>query len=382
MANGDGGNVERPRELSSQPTKNSLCFEIVTEVGRLFSLKPHWDNLCDRSIDHSFSQSFQWCSTAWKIIDLPQRRQLYCLVGWVDNRAVLIWPFVILRRGLWLMLQPLGWETTEYSDVLVENSPEADYWVALAWRKLRATCKSDIVILPFVRTNSRLHRIVSKERPMSAWANSISSVSWDGNQEWGSYYQSLKRDFRYLLRSRRRRLSQRGYLSFEAVTEHEQLRPTIDWIFSHKTEWLIRTKRHSPWLESEPYKEFLIRVAAESEGTGSIMLFVLKFDGQIISAVLGRISKFSAEALIAAFDRSYGLYGPGHLLYEDILKWALERRLELDFRIGNETYKKDWTNRESEVITYRFINSIWGAAFSLASRWRSELTSLRQKLLP
>jgi CelD/BcsL family acetyltransferase involved in cellulose biosynthesis len=111
------------------------------------------------------------------------------------------------------------------------------------------------------------------------------------------------------------------------------------------------------------------------------MLFVLKFDGRIISAVLGRISKFSAEAVIAAFDRSYGQYGPGHLLYEDILKWALERRLELDFRIGNEAYKKDWTNRESEVITYRFINSIWGAAFSLASRCRSKFQSLQRQLL-
>lgn len=381
MANGDDGDVERPREPSSRPTKNSLCFEIVTEVGRLFSLKPHWDNLCDRSIDYNFSQSFQWCSTAWKIIDLPQRRQLYCLVGWVDNRVVLIWPFVILRRGLWVVLRPLGSETTEYSDVLVENSAEADYWVALAWQKLRTTCKSDIVILPFVRANSRLHRVISKERPMSAWVNSISSVSWDGNQEWESYYQSLKRDFRYLLRSRRRRLAELGNLSFEAVTEQEQFRSIINWIFSHKTEWLIRTKRHSPSLESEPYKEFLIRVAAQSEGFGSVMLFVLKFDGRIISAVLGRISKFSAEAVIAAFDRSYGQYGPGHLLYEDILKWALERRLELDFRIGNEAYKKDWTNRESEVITYRFINSIWGAAFSLASRCRSKFQSLQRQLL-
>lgn len=85
-----------------------------------------------------------------------QPRQLYFLAGWVDKRMVLIWPFVILRRGLWFVLRPLGSDTTEYSDVLVENSPEADLWVALAWQKLRSTCNCDIVALPYVRKGSRL----------------------------------------------------------------------------------------------------------------------------------------------------------------------------------------------------------------------------------
>ena len=370
------------QEPSSRTIKNNIRFEVIADVQQLFSLKPHWDNLCDRSIDYNFSQSFPWCWTSWKIIALPQRRQLYCLVGWVDNRVVLIWPFVILRHGPWVMLCPLGSDTTEYNDVLVENSPEADYWASLAWQKIRTTCNSDIISLPFVRIHSRLHRVLSKERPMSAWVNSISGVNWGGNQEWESYYRSLKRDFRYSLRSRRHRLTKRGKLSFEAVTNPEQFPPILDWLFSHKTEWIIRTRQRSPWQDAERYKKFLITVAAERTEIGTIMLFVLKFDDQIISAVLARISKFTVESFIAAFDRAYSKYGPGQLLYEDILKWALERRLEFDFRMGDEVYKRDWTNQESKVITYRFINSTWGSVFSLASRCRWKLQSLRRQLLP
>jgi CelD/BcsL family acetyltransferase involved in cellulose biosynthesis len=380
MAESNDGN--RAQKLGSRLIENNLRLEIVTDVERLFSLKSHWDNLCHRSNGCNFSQSFQWCSAAWNIIGHPRRRQLLCLVGWVNNRMVLIWPLVIQRRALWFLLRPLGSETTEYSDVLVENSSEADRWVTLAWQKLRTTHSSDIVALPFVRTNSRLHRIISQERPMSAWVNSISSVSWDGYQDWESYYQSLKRDFRHSLRRTRRRLAQRGNLSFEAVTKPEEFRPIINWLFSHKAEWLIRTKQDSPWQNAELYKEFLIHVAAEREEVGDVTLFVLKFDGQIISAVLTRNSKFSAEAVIAAFDRTYSKYGPGQLLYEDILKWAFKRRLEFDFRIGNQPYKRHWINRESTVATYRFVNSIWGAAFSLASQCRSKSKSLRFKLLP
>src|ERR1035437_7725017 len=178
-------------------------FEIIRDVGKFLSLKPHWNYLCDKSADYNFSQSFEWCVAAWNIMSKPHRCQLYCLVGWVDDRVILIWPFVVQRRALWLIARPLGSVTTEYCDVLVEDSPEADRWVALAWQTLRTTCRSDVIMLPFVRAGSRLHRIVSRERPMSADVSPISSVSWDGYHEWESYYRSLNNSFRYSLRSRR-----------------------------------------------------------------------------------------------------------------------------------------------------------------------------------
>jgi CelD/BcsL family acetyltransferase involved in cellulose biosynthesis len=354
----------------------ALYFEIVRDARRLFSLKSNWDRLCSRSTDYNFSQSYQWCSAAWNRGAQHSRRQLFCLVGWVDNTMVLIWPFVILRRGLWLMLRPLGSETTEYSDVLIEDGPEADQWALLAWRKLREMCNSDVIIFPFVRENSRLYRILSQERPMSAWGVPTSSVNWDGYQSWESYYRSLKGEFRYSLRSDRRRLAQRGNLSFVQVTQCEEASAIIDWLLSQKTDWLIRTKQSSPWHDARSYREFLTKVVAEREGIGNLTLFILKLNGQIISAVLGRISRFSMEAMIAAYDGVYRQYGPGQLLYEDILQWTFARRLEFDFRLGNYTYKRRWTNRESKVVTYRFVNSMWGATFSLVSRARSMLQFL------
>jgi CelD/BcsL family acetyltransferase involved in cellulose biosynthesis len=358
--------------VEGRSAKN-LCFEIVEDAERLFSLKSDWDRLCSRSTDYNFSQSYQWCSVAWECPTQSSRRQLFCLVGWVDNTMVLIWPFVILRRGLWRMLRPLGSETTEYSDVLVEDGPEADQWALLAWRKLCETCNSDVIIFPFVRENSRLYRILSQERPMSAWGVSTSSINWDRYQNWESYYRSLKGEFRYSLRTKRRRLAQRGNLSFVQVTQCEEATAIIDWLLSQKTDWLIRTKQSGPWQDVKSYRDFLTRVVAERDGFGNLTLFVLKLDGQIISAILGRISRFSMEPMIAAYDRAYSQYGPGQLLYEDVIQWAFARRLEFDFRLGNYTYKRRWTNRESKVVTYRFVNSMWGAAFSLASRCRSKI---------
>ena len=99
MADCDDGASEGPQEPGSRTIKTIFRLEIVTDVQQLLSLKPHWDDLCHRSIDYNFSQSFQWCLASWNIMVPPQQRRLYCLVGWLDNRIVLMWPFVNVRHG-------------------------------------------------------------------------------------------------------------------------------------------------------------------------------------------------------------------------------------------------------------------------------------------
>ena len=359
-------------------------FEIVRDEERFLSLRSDWNELSSRSADSIFSQSYQWCSVAWNCSDRPAGRQLFCLVGWLDNRVILIWPFVILRRGLWRMLRPLGSLTTEYSDLLVEDNPEADRWSALAWRTLRNSCNSDIILLPFVLCNSRLQRTISRDRAMSSWAVLVSSVHWAGYQSWDGYYKSLRREFRYSLRNRRRRLSQNGNLSFDHVKPSQEVEATLDWLFQHKSEWLSRKGEPAPWEDASLYRQLLIRALAEKDGIGGLTLFVLKLDGKPVAAVLVRISRHRLECMIAAYDKFYSTYGPGQLLYENILQWALPQGLEVDFRLGCEGYKRYWTNRESKAITYRFTNSLWGSAFALASQSWSYLRSFycHKRLVP
>jgi CelD/BcsL family acetyltransferase involved in cellulose biosynthesis len=253
----------------------SVHFDVLADAEELLALKPEWENLCDRSKNYFYSQTFQWCWTAWRLIGRPKRHRLYCLVGRVDERVVLIWPFEGFRRGIWAMLRPLGSETTEYTEVLVEDSPDAHLWVSLAWEKLRRTCDSDIINLPYVRNGSLLHHIVSEERPISAWSAKVSSVAWDAYDGWEAYYGSRKRGFRYSLRSNRRRLAQHGAATFEVITEGEEFRSTLDWLFSRKTQWLNDAKQDAPWRDTDLYKCFLLEVAAKNELRTGLILFVL-----------------------------------------------------------------------------------------------------------
>jgi CelD/BcsL family acetyltransferase involved in cellulose biosynthesis len=350
--------------------------EIITDQTQFLSLEPYWDDLYERSTEYDLTQSFEWCRCSWQIVAKPQGHRLHCLVAWQADRAVLIWPFVIRRQGLQTIGYPLGPETSEYSSVLVEDSPEADRRVFSAWSVLRKTLRTDKILLPFVKSGSALHRAIAKSKKSARSVAALPTpyVSWKEHQDWDSYYRSLKRDFRAELRRTRRRLSEQGHLAFETINDSARFPVILDWIFHRKTAWLARTKLKSAWCEPEVYKNFL--VATQIQTPGQIQSFILKLNNEVISAVLCRTSKLRVENVIAVFEPAYGRYGPGQLLYEDILKWAFKQRLDCDFRLGNQPYKQSWTNSISEAITYQFVNSLRGAAFV---RLKDALSAVRPR---
>jgi hypothetical protein len=275
---------------------------------------------------------------------------------------------------------PLGPETSEYSGVLVEAGPEADQRLLKGWNML---CRYfDKITLPYVKMGSPLHRVIvaNKFTPRSVQVWSTPHVSWDGYQDWESYSRFLKQDFRAELRRKRRRLIEHGNLSSELVQDRDRFAFVLDWIFRLKTDWFARTNQTSVWRDTNIYKNFLIAVA-QTKAIKQIKVFTLKVNDEIIAARFCRISKLRVENVISTFDPAYGTYGPGQLLYEDILRWAFERRLDCDFRLGDQPYKQSWANSTSQATTYQFVNSMRGAAFSAAGatylQWRRWLWHLR-----
>src|SRR3954452_14254660 len=101
-------------------------YEIITDTNAFLSLKRAWDELYERSSEQDVTMSFEWCRCSWEIVSRPLGRQLHCLVVWQDEQAVLIWPFVTQGQFPRRSSRPLGPETSEYSNVLVEGSEEAE----------------------------------------------------------------------------------------------------------------------------------------------------------------------------------------------------------------------------------------------------------------
>lgn len=345
-------------------------FEIVSDVDGFLALEREWEKLAERAHEAYFSQSFAWCRISWETVAKPRRRRLRCVVARKDGRLVLVWPFVVHRRFLWTVMRPLGPETTEYTEPLVEDGPEAQERVAAAWRFLRRSGKADIISVPFVREGSALHRVVFAEKPVVApEIIQTTHVDCAAYPDWESYQRTRDGDWRRGIGRRRRRLRERGKLNFEPILDGAQCRRAIDWILAQKQEWLQRTKHRNAWLGTDEYRNFLLAMSAAAGRAGRIVVSVLRINDTIIAAGLGRMDRIRIEGVITAFDPAYSVYAPGKILQEEALKWAFRRRLGYDMRIGAEKYKEYWSTGTSNAVSYDFAQSAWGRFFPLLRRW-------------
>lgn len=339
-------------------------YEIVTDFARFLELEDAWNALSDRVPGSYFSQSFEWCRVGWEQVAVPRRRRLHCLTSYSGGQLVLVWPFVTYRWKLWTFAQPLGSETTEYTSPLTLEDDSLERRVTETWQFLRQSCGADIILLPHVRADSILSRVLSQHKPAAA-PDPISTryVSWSEYRDWDGYVASLKRSHRGDLRRTRRRISEVGTLSFEPTVDKSQCAPIIDWVIGHKTQWLLRKDRRNAWLTTDEYRNFLVTIVESIEAAGRLAISVLRLDEKVIGANVSRVDRTRVECLNTVYDRALAKYGVGQLLMEECIRWAFERHLVYDLRIGEEPYKEDWANGTCAAITFEFANTNQGVPY-------------------
>lgn len=338
--------------------------QVIKSIPAFFALEREWRDLCHKAPGHYFTQSFEWCRVSWEKIAEPRGRRLHCLVVRQDRRVVLIWPLVTYGNRLWSFVRPLGPETTEYTAPLVEDGPQSAQWVAEAWRIVRTTGTGDIVFLPYVRADSLLYEVISREKAaVPPSIDKTTYITWDAYPDWDSYYRTLDSKERQGVSRRRRRLSELGTLSFRPMIDPPECPDVIDWMLAQKTDWLQRTGYHNPWLASDEYRKFLVALSSHPEDTLRLVVSALKLDDKLIAATVLRRDHVRLEGVIIAFDPAYRQFGPGKILQEAVIRWACEQRLTFDQRIGAETYKRYMSNGACDAISYAFSNSIWGKAY-------------------
>ena len=347
-------------------------YEIVSDAAAMLALRREWEDLCTRSPGHYLGQTFDWARVSWETTAEPRGRRLHCLVARYDGRVGLIWPLVTFRGRRHSVAHPLGSETSEYSAVLIETCADAEQRVAAAWRVLRATCRCDLIELPNVRSDSVLGAMLSRSAGLAlTFPTSAPWVSWAGIADWDTYCRGLSSARRSGLNRKLKRLQEAGDLRFEAVTEPRRCEAILNWMIEHKRAWLHKTGLHNDWLLSREYRAFLSASTAAFGPAGRRVVFTLELDGCVVAAELSSVHEARVEWFMGAHDPEYGKHSPGQLLKEHCLRWAFDRRLDYDLRIGNEPEKLIWSNREGEAASYVVAISTQGAVHVLANNLRS-----------
>jgi len=370
----------------SEAAASAPSFDVVTTPEAFAALEPEWRTLWAR-LSHThyhYSQSFDWARRGWECVARPNGIRIFAVVGRDRGRAALIWPLMVRRHRAWRTAQWLGSGTSEYGDVLVEPGPAAPSWLAQAWSIIRSRSGIDFVRLDHVRPDAAIAALIPEvpgARSSFARAPYLPLHRWC---DWDDYRRTRSRSFRSNQSRRRRRLAERGSVSFQLVETPERVAETLEWIFEQKKRALERGRLDAAaWFGSAAvHRRFLEAIVGDARTAGTLALTALTLDGRIIAADLGFRCGDRLESLIATYDPEWAFYSPGRILLEETVQWCFARGVRVfDMRMGDEGYKYDWTSDEVRVGSHLLPCTVWGrayAAMSDAKRWLEKLRSTRR----
>ena len=361
---------------------NRLQFEVLSDDHAIWRLASEWTDGSDRVSACYYNQSLVWAQRAWSCISRREHYQLCVVVGRLAGKVVLIWPLVICKRFAWRQAECLG-VGYEYRDILVEKSPATEQWVSSVFEFAKSTLELDLIWCPAVRRDATMYcYLVDQNEPVST-AYPTTFVQCDHFTNWSEYHKILSAKYRREQRRCHRRLSEQGNVQFQVAKTAIEIEHDLTWLFAHKHEWSKRTNTKVIWLQSRHHEEFLKSIAKDALATNELFLCTLRVDGKIIAANFGLIYANRMEMLIMSYDRAWKSYGPGTMLFEWALRSAFDQKLILvDFRFGQETFKKSYKTSEVSVSNFLMPCSRWGMVYTTwySSKIRKQVKRFYQSL--
>lgn len=351
-------------------------FGVIIDPGELVQLEADWNRLWSNTSDPYVSQSFTWCELSWREVASRRGHQFFCVVGRSAEKVVLIWPMMISSSFGCRIVSPLGPEGSEYSLVLCASGSHEVGWMQRALDFVGRRSRADLIRLPYTPLQAPL----GKALPMLKGArfstiDRICWVSWEDVNDWQTYLDHVPQS--RTRQRQRRRLAKQGDYRFELVEGNEKLTETVEWLLRYKHQWMEATGKTNAWLPQQSYTNFLRSQIASQNDASGLGLFRITLDGKIIAAALTAIAPARVEGLIKTHDPAWSKYSPGQQLDEDLIRWAFERRLIFDFRLGQEVYKEGWCNRFGSVTSLTAALTIKGALFVIFLHLKRVMQTIR-----
>jgi CelD/BcsL family acetyltransferase involved in cellulose biosynthesis len=125
---------------------------------------------------------------------------------------------------------------------------------------------------------------------------------------------------------------------------------------------------HASWKAPEMDPSFHRDLAKLARDKGWLRLGFLFLDTSPIAAQLWLVSDGVAYIAKLAYDEGYKKLIPGVILSSEMMKYVIDidRVKEIDYLIGDEPYKKDWTpNRRERKGILIFNNNFKGDCLAL-----------------
>jgi CelD/BcsL family acetyltransferase involved in cellulose biosynthesis len=354
----------------SHSINDKYSIKEITGLNEFMELRTVWDNLAEKQRSYVPFLCFDWYKI-W-LEHFLKENQLLILLVYREGILLAIIPFMIKRekfKGLSVRkIELVGNFYSPIRNFILKDidDTEKEKVLLLIFNYLNGAVNWDIIdlnSLPEECFNFKLFCQVIKEdgfkgKEYFCFGNwYLDGINFDGNQ----YIQSRNSNIRNNLKRYRRSLERIGKLEFIMVTNGSDER--IDHFMDHY--YIVY---HNSWKEKETDAALHRDIAKFARDKGWLRLGLLLLENTPIAVQLWLVCKGTAYILKLAYDENYKKFIPGIILSSEMMKYVIDidRVGEVDYGIGDEPYKKDWTPKRRERKGFLvYNNSIKGNYLAL-----------------
>lgn len=360
----------------------------------------------EKQADCTVFQSFTWLATWQSHIGERKGTRPVIVVGRDElGDTLIVLPLAVERHGLVRTLSWLGSDNNDYNGPLL--APHLDLaaqdFMAL-WQDILKRIQADgrwcFDLIEFVRMPATLGQKPNPFVSLPVGAHPDHAYLTHLAGDWESYYASKRSSAtRSRDRTKRKRLGTLGPIEFVTPQTSEEIAQCVDHLIIQKTLSFARMGARNifdrpGWadfyraLACDPAsREFAHVSRLEVGSTGGAVNLGLVFQGTYYHLLASH-----AEGEVARFS-------PGAAHLQDLMRYAIARGCTVyDFTIGDEAYKRDWSDTQAVLFDHvaavrmrgapfapvyrlqarlkRFVKQtpvVWGAFM----RWRARFASLR-----
>jgi len=338
-----------------------MNFEIKIYHSFDTSLKIIWKAFEEESANYCF-QSCDWFENWVNNYRVNNNNfLLYIVVVKHESKVVCILPFEIEKKFKFRILKWAGDKQSDYCCPLLRKNLNFDRktFVDLFNQVLDLIKNVDVIYLikqpeyiegiknPFIEfsgnfTDSKTYNILLPK-------------TWE-------YYkdQILKKEFHLQNLRKKKSLKKIGNLNFKIYNDQNEKINVMKKLFSQKNIRLSSQgiKDILKLEDLEFYKKF------EESALKNIKthLSALILNDELIAIHWGIIYKKRFYYLLLSMkENQLSKYSPGRLLISLLIRWSISKKLEVfDFTLGDENYKKSWSNKNSYLFNYVESKSLKG----------------------
>jgi CelD/BcsL family acetyltransferase involved in cellulose biosynthesis len=354
--------ADLPRVLSP-----SLFGDIELSVhDDMAALEQDWRAL-EAHADCTVFQTFDWLATWQHHVGLRNGVTPAIVVGRTAAGTIeFLLPLAIRPAGFARELTWLGSDLCDYNAPLLAGNFDPALFAEL-WRKITQRLQSDPRFrFDYINFTKMPERVGAQSNPFTQLGVTINpngAYLTHLTGDWESFYNakrsssSRKRD-----RAKRKKLSECGDIRlFNAESQYDIAR-TLATLIDQKTRSFVRMGVANLFVRPG-YSEFFGAVACDP---ALAHLSTLNVGTMPAASNLGLAFRGRYYHLLASYDDGeVSRFGPGGVHLQELMHQAIDRGFSIfDFTIGDELYKRDWSDTELKLYDFVAASTWRGALFA------------------